>query len=135
VEDIKVVVSQKISILYGFSRYNQIMVHLDDQEKTTFTMPWGTLMYAKMPFRFMNVGETLQRSMDIAFAYEKYKFNVIYLDDMTLFSDSDDQHLKHLRRVFQKKVWHLIESKNVKFLNARRKTLKVKERIQEVGKS
>jgi hypothetical protein len=50
----KVVGSQKISMLDGFLGYNQIMVHLDDQEKTTFTTPWGTFIYAKMPFTLMN---------------------------------------------------------------------------------
>jgi hypothetical protein len=29
-------------MLYGFYGYDQIMVHPDDQEKTTFTTPWGT---------------------------------------------------------------------------------------------
>jgi hypothetical protein len=98
----KVVGSQKMSMLDGFSGYNQIMVHPDDQEKTTFTTPWGTFMYAKMPFGLMNAGETFQRDMDIDFVDEKDKFIVIYLDDITVFSYSDDEHLKHLRRVFQK---------------------------------
>ena len=89
-------------MLDGFSGYNQIMVHPDDQEKTTFTTPWGTFMYAKMPFGIMSARETFQRAMDIAFADEKDKFIVIYLDDITVFSNSDDQHLKHIRRVFQK---------------------------------
>jgi hypothetical protein len=88
-------------MLDGFSRYNQIMVHPDDQEKTTFTTPWGTFMYAKMPFGLMNAGETFQRAMDIAFVDEKDKFIVIYLDDITVFSDSDDEHLKHLRKFFR----------------------------------
>jgi hypothetical protein len=52
-----IVGSQKISILDGFSRYNQIMVHPDDYDKTSFTTPWGTFMYAKIPFRLMNAGE------------------------------------------------------------------------------
>jgi hypothetical protein len=47
-----------MSFLDGFSGYNQIFVHPDDQEKTTFTTPWGTFMYAKIPFRLMNVGAT-----------------------------------------------------------------------------
>jgi hypothetical protein len=55
-------------MLYGFSRYNQIMVHPDDQEKTTFSTPWGTFLYAKMLFGIMNAGETFQRDMDIDFA-------------------------------------------------------------------
>jgi hypothetical protein len=64
-------------MLDGFSRYNQIMVHPDDQEKTTFTTPWGTFMYAKMPFGIINAGETIQRAMGISFADEKDKFIVI----------------------------------------------------------
>ena len=67
----KVVGSQRISMLDGFSRYNQILVHLDDQEKTTFTTPWGTFMYAKMTFGLMNIGATFQRAMDIAFLRKK----------------------------------------------------------------
>jgi hypothetical protein len=85
----KVVGSQRISMLDGFSRYNQILVHPDDQEKTTFTTPWGTFMYAKMSFSLMNVGDTFQRVMDIAFAEEKDRFVVIHLDDITAYSDSD----------------------------------------------
>lgn len=50
--------SQIISTLDGFSGYNQIMVHVEDQEKTAFTMPWGTFMYAKISFGLMNAGVT-----------------------------------------------------------------------------
>jgi hypothetical protein len=73
-----VVGSQKISMLDVFSGYNQVMVHPDDQEKTVFTTPWGTFIYAEMPFGLMNAGETFQMDMDIAFADEKDKFIVIY---------------------------------------------------------
>jgi len=63
----KVVGSQRMSMLDGFSGYNQIMVHPDDREKTTFTTLWGTFMYTKMSFGLMNVGATFQREMDISF--------------------------------------------------------------------
>ena len=53
-------------------------------EKTTFTTPWGTFMYDKMPFGLMNAGATFQRAMDIAFVAERDKFVVIYLDDITV---------------------------------------------------
>lgn len=76
------------------------MVHLDDQEKTAFTTPWGTFMYIKMPFGLKNARETFQRAMDIAFAKEINDFLVIYLDDLTIFSKSYQQHLDHLRQVF-----------------------------------
>ena len=44
----------------GFSGYNQISILLEDREKTNFTTPWGTFMYAKMPFGLMNAGATFQ---------------------------------------------------------------------------
>ena len=75
-----------MSMLDGFLGYNQILVHPNDQEKTAFTTPWGTFMYAKMPFGLMNAGATFQREMDIAFYEEKDKSVVVYLDDITVFS-------------------------------------------------
>ena len=45
----RVVGSQRMSMLDGFLGYNQVAVHPEDQEKTTFTTPWGTFMYAKCP--------------------------------------------------------------------------------------
>jgi hypothetical protein len=59
-------------------------------------------MYAKMLFGLMNAGETFQRDMDICFADEKDKFFFIYLDDIIVYSTLDEEHLKHLRRPFQK---------------------------------
>ena len=50
----------------------------------------------------MNAGATFQRAMDIAFFGDKEKFVVIYLDDITVFSNSNEEHLKHLRQTFLK---------------------------------
>ena len=65
----------------------------EDNEKTTFTTPWGTFMYDKMLVGLMNAGATFQRAMDIDFVGEKDKFMVIYLDDITIFFKSDEEHL------------------------------------------
>ena len=59
-------------------------------------------MYDKIPIGLMNVGATFQRAMDIAFVGERDKFVVIYLDDIAVFSQSDDEHLKHLKQTFLK---------------------------------
>eukprot|EP00253_Pinus_taeda_P023972 PITA_23972 len=53
-----------------------------------------------MPFGLKNFGATFQREMDIAFAKEIHDFLVVYLDDLTPFSKSDQEHLKHLRQIF-----------------------------------
>ena len=91
-----------MSFIDGFSGYNQILVHPDDRENIAFTTSWATFMYAKMPFGLMNVEATFQRAMDIAFVGEKDKFVLIYLDDITIYSSSHEEHLKHLKRVFLK---------------------------------
>jgi len=57
-------------------------------------------MYARMPFRLMNTGDTFQRAMEISFIGDK--FVVIYLDDITIFSKSDEEHLDHLKRTSDK---------------------------------
>jgi hypothetical protein len=56
-----------LSFLDSFSRYNQVLVNKDDKEKTTFTMPWGTFEYTRMPFGLFDVDTTFQRSMDYTF--------------------------------------------------------------------
>jgi hypothetical protein len=65
--------SSRKSMINDFSSYNQIYVLPGDRENTTFTTPWGTFMYAKIPFGLMNAGATFQRAMDIAFIREKEK--------------------------------------------------------------
>ena len=59
-------------------------------------------MYEKMPFGLMNAGATFERAMDIEFVGEREKFVVICIDDITMFSDSYESHLKHLEQTFLK---------------------------------
>lgn len=59
-------------------------------------------MYVKMPFNIMNVVATFQREMDFSFVDELGRFIVIYLDDITILSKTYEEHLLHLRRVFEK---------------------------------
>jgi hypothetical protein len=98
----KVTGAARMSMVDGFSGYNQVFFFLEDREKMAFTTPWGTFMYAKMPFGLMNAGETFQRAMDIEFIGEKDNFVVIYLDDITMYSQFDKEHCDHLRKVFLK---------------------------------
>ena len=74
----RVVGSTRISLLDGFSSYNQILVHEEDQDKIVFTTPWGTFKYAKIPFGLKNAGATFKHAMDIAFTNEKDVFMVVY---------------------------------------------------------
>jgi hypothetical protein len=53
--------SQMMSLLDGFSSYNQIKVKRADKYKTTFITRWGTFAYERMPFGLYNAGATFQR--------------------------------------------------------------------------
>lgn len=81
----KVVGSSRLSMIDGFSRYIQIVVHPNDQKKTTFKKPWGNFMYSKMHFSLTNARDTLHGPMDIVFVGENDTFVVIYLDDIRIF--------------------------------------------------
>ena len=94
--------SEFMSFLDGFSGYNQVLVHPDDQLKTIFRTKWGTYAYQKMPFGLINAGATFQRAMDITFKGLVNKSVVIYLDDITVYSKKRSNHLRDLKQIFQR---------------------------------
>ncbi|KAK1664082.1 hypothetical protein QYE76_052241 [Lolium multiflorum] len=53
--------------LDGYSGFSQIAVKAKDQEKTTFTCPYGTYAYRRMPFGLCNAPATFQRCMSAIF--------------------------------------------------------------------
>jgi hypothetical protein len=94
--------SGMMSMLDGFSGYNQVLVAKRDRYKTTFITPWGTYSYIRMPFGLMNVGATFQRAMDFAFSDYLFKFIVVYQDDIIVFSKDRNDHITHLRKIFDR---------------------------------
>ena len=82
--------------------YNQIEIVLEDQEKTTFTCPFGTFVFRKMPFRFCNAPVTFQRCMMRIFSDMIEHVLVIFMDDFSVFRDSYEGCLENLRRVLER---------------------------------
>ena len=82
----RVTTSGMISMLDGFSGYNQVLVNKEDQHKTTFTTPWGTYKFLIIPFGLLNAGPTFQRAMDFSFKELIGKIIEIYQDDLNVFS-------------------------------------------------
>jgi hypothetical protein len=78
--------SQRMSLLDGFSGYNQIKVKRTDKYKTTFITHWGTFSYEHIPFGLSNAGVTFQRDMQIDFDDMIDNIIHIYLDDLNLYS-------------------------------------------------
>jgi hypothetical protein len=91
-----------MSMLDGFSGYNQVLVAEEDREKTTFITPWETYAYARIPFGLKNVGATFQRAMDHAFNGLIGNFMEDYQDDLIVHSRKREDHIHHLRKVFER---------------------------------
>ncbi|GKB67229.1 reverse transcriptase domain-containing protein [Tanacetum coccineum] len=80
--------------LDGFSGYFQILIAPEDQEKTTFTCPYRTFAYKRMPFGLCNALATFQRCM-IAIFHELIEDNMeVFIDNFSVFGSSFDNCLK-----------------------------------------
>ncbi|RDX66999.1 hypothetical protein CR513_54181, partial [Mucuna pruriens] len=90
------------SFMDGFSRYNQIRMALEDMEKITYITQWGTFCYKVMLFRLKNVGATYQRAMVALFHDMMHKEVEVYVDDMITKSKMDREHIRDLRKLFER---------------------------------
>jgi hypothetical protein len=90
------------SFLDGFSGYNQIQIAPEDQDKTTFTCPWGTFAYRVLPFGLCNAPATFQREILGIFSDLIDDSVEIYMDDFTPYGDSFLEGLKNLEKVLER---------------------------------
>ena len=74
----------RMSFLDAFQGYHQILLALEDQEKTTFVTPTRNYHYKVMPFGLKNAGSTYQRMMTRMFKPQLGKNIEIYVDDMVV---------------------------------------------------
>ena len=88
--------------LDGYLGYNQIEIALEDQEKTTFTCPFGTFAFRKMPFGLCNAPGTFQRCMMGIFSDMIEIILEIFMDDFSVFGDSFENCLENLRKVLER---------------------------------
>lgn len=88
--------------LDGYSGYNQIAIAPEDQGKTTFTCPYGTFAFRRMPFGLCNAPATFQRCMMAIFTDMVEKTLEVFMDDFSIFGDSFGDCLKNLAKVLQR---------------------------------
>lgn len=91
------------------SGYNQVPVAEADKSKTAFCTPFGLFEFNRMPFGLCNAPGTFQRLMERIFGDQRYQSDLLYLDDVIVFSATVDEHLKRLEEVFAR-----LEKQNLK---------------------
>ncbi|RVW59485.1 Transposon Ty3-G Gag-Pol polyprotein [Vitis vinifera] len=88
--------------LDGYSGYFQIEIDVEDQEKTTFTCPFGTYAYRRMPFGLCNAPATFQRCMLSIFSDMVERIMEVFMDDITVYGTSFEDCLSHLEDVLKR---------------------------------
>ncbi|GJQ96750.1 reverse transcriptase domain-containing protein [Tanacetum coccineum] len=88
--------------LDGFSGYFQIPIDPHDQEKTTFTYPYGMFAYRRMPFGLCNAPGTFQRCMMAIFHDMIEKMMEVFMDDFSVFGNSFRNCLSHVDKMLQR---------------------------------
>ena len=84
--------------LNGYSGYNHITISLEDQEKTTFTCPYGTFSFRRMPFGLCNAPGTFQRYMMAIFSDMVETTIEVFMDDFSVLGKYFDNCLENLRQ-------------------------------------
>ena len=88
--------------LDGYSGCNQIAIALEDQEKSTFTSPYDTFAFRRIPIGLCNAPATFQRCMMSIFSDLVEEVMEIFMDDFSLYGSSFDDCLKNLETVLQR---------------------------------
>jgi hypothetical protein len=89
------------SFLDGFSGYNQIKIAPQDQDKTTFTIPWGTFAYQVLPFGLCNAPTTFLRAVIGIFSDMVNDCMEIFMDEFTPYGTDFDESLSNLEKVLK----------------------------------
>ena len=88
--------------LDGYSSYNQIAIAPEDQEKSTFTCPYGTFAFRRMPFGLCNAPTTFQRCMMSIFTDLVEEVLEILMDDFSFYGSSFKESLRNLETILQR---------------------------------
>ncbi|KAL4311662.1 hypothetical protein GQ457_01G012210 [Hibiscus cannabinus] len=89
-------------IIYPISDSEWIAISLEDQSKTTFTCPYGTFAFRRMPFGLCNAPATFQRCMTAIFSDLNEDCLEILMDDFSTFGENFDNCLSNLEKFLKR---------------------------------
>ena len=89
-----------LTFMDAFSRYNQIKMDEEDQEKTAFITSQGLYCYKVMSFGLKNAGATYQRLVNRMFNKQIGRNMEVYVNDMLIKSKEELAHLDDLKETF-----------------------------------
>jgi hypothetical protein len=92
-------VFSKIDLRLG---YHQLKIPVSDIPKTAFLTRYGLYEYTMMSFGLTNTPTYFMYLMNMVFVEYLDKFVVVFIDDILIFSKTEDEHKKHLRLVLEK---------------------------------
>jgi hypothetical protein len=84
------------------SRYHQLKIRASNIPKTTFITQYGLYEYTVMSFGLANAPAYFMYLMNKVFMEYLDKFMVIFIDDILIFSNNEEEHVGHLCMVLQK---------------------------------
>ena len=99
------------SIIDLASGFNQVAMEEEDRHKTAFTTPFGIFEYNRMPMGMTNSPATFQRLMHACLNDYIFKILLVYLDDIIVYSNTFDDHIERLDRVFTRLQEHSLKLK------------------------
>jgi hypothetical protein len=88
------------SALDAVKGYHQVEIAEQDRYKTAFITHRGLFQFKRMPFGLRNAPAQFQRMMDTILGSLRWEAALCYIDDVLVFSDTWEQHIAHLRRLF-----------------------------------
>jgi hypothetical protein len=83
------------------SGYHKIKIRLEDVPKTTFSTRYGLYEYLVMSFGLTNAPAHFMYLMNSVFMLELDKFVMVFIDDILIYSKSEEEHAQHLRVILQ----------------------------------